>query len=129
MSTRPTSVCRTIQRSGTASTRVGTRARSGLSAARRMGTVPRRPLPEDAAEHHWRDGWYFRRLSDGSVRIRHTAKQTVTPEMPIPGLETLTIYSTLACGIPADEWVAIVRRYAAAFYTAIAQPPRTSPTP
>jgi len=94
-----------------------------------MGTVPRRPLPEDAAEHHWRDGWYFRRLSDGSVRIRHTAKQTVTPEMPIPGLETLTINLTLETDIPADEWAAIVQHVAAPIDTDIHHPPPPPPTP
>jgi len=83
--------------------------------------VPRRPLPDDAAEHHWRDGWYFRRLSDGAVRIRYAGRPSPAP------LET---------DIPADEWAAIVQHVAAPIpqatpeiETGIHHPPPPPPTP
>lgn len=42
--------------------------------------------PEEK-EFHQRDGWYFRRMEDGAVRIRHGIVSHV---------------------IPAEEWVSVV---------------------
>ncbi len=43
-------------------------------------------------EFHWRDGWYFSRNEDGSVRVQQRS----------PGLSDTTIT------IPAPEWASIV---------------------
>ena len=51
-----------------------------------------------AGAFHWKDGWYFKRMKDGSVRVMHSA------EMPMTGEEYLHPDLT----IPPNEWASIV---------------------
>jgi hypothetical protein len=38
-------------------------------------------MPErELHEFHWTDGWTFKRLDDGSVRIRHNADEAIVPK-------------------------------------------------
>ena len=54
--------------------------------------IPATPIGE-VGEHHQREGWYFKRLDDGSVRIRHASE---TPHI-----------------IPPNEWESILRELSA----------------
>ncbi len=49
---------------------------------------------------HWKDGWYFERLDDGSVRIRH--------EDPATKAEGAYVENDVCIDIPIDSWASIV---------------------
>jgi hypothetical protein len=38
------------------------------------------PLDDRQTGFHWRDGWWFKRLADGSVRVVHGDTTLVIPE-------------------------------------------------
>lgn len=50
----------------------------------------------EMGEFHWRDGTYFKRLENGSVRVRRTE----TPNADSPTALTLVI--------PPSEWASII---------------------
>jgi hypothetical protein len=50
----------------------------------------------EPGEFHWTNGWYFKRLDDGSVRIR---KQ----DSNVPNGQNIAV-----CVIPMAEWASIV---------------------
>jgi len=54
----------------------------------------------EIGEHHWQNGWYFKRLEDGSVRIRKYTSPASTHE-PRRLVEEEAV-------IPPDEWASIV---------------------
>jgi hypothetical protein len=54
-------------------------------------------------EFHWRDGWFFKRLPDGSVRVQHRAPDAG------PSVDLL---------IPSNEWASIVASMSAEGETA-----------
>lgn len=49
--------------------------------------IPQAEVEQEPGEYHQRDGWYFKRVEEGNVQIRH-------------GLIVHTI--------PADEWASVV---------------------
>jgi hypothetical protein len=53
-------------------------------------------MEQEIGEMHWKDGWLFKRLDDGSVRIR-----VWRPFVAVPGP-----YETAV--IPAAEWVSLI---------------------
>jgi hypothetical protein len=53
-------------------------------------------MEQEPGEMHWKDGWLFKRLDDGSVRIR-----VWRPFVAVPGP-----YETAV--IPAAEWVSLI---------------------
>lgn len=57
-------------------------------------------MKQEIGEMHWKDGWLFKRLDDGSVRIRKAFG-----EMTVEG-ETKPIEITAT--IPAAEWVSLI---------------------
>lgn len=67
--------------------------------------------------YHWRDNWFFKRLPDGSVRIRKF--RAVGENIPDPN-------TLAAADIPAAEWASIVAAVSAAgetgetYYAALA---------
>jgi hypothetical protein len=66
-----------------------TRDRAVTGWNRRSSTPTRAATDAEIGEHHWRDGLRFKRLENGTVRIRHDANVIAT--------------------IPAAEWESIVR--------------------
>ena len=53
----------------------------------------------DLSGFHWRDGWFFKRLEDGSVEVRR--------HLPNPKVKGATdIFQMMT--IPAAEWSSIV---------------------
>lgn len=62
---------------------------------------------------HWRDGWYFRRLSDGSVRVMHRETPTsewLKTDITIPAAEWASIVcSVSAAGETGERWTSAGR--------------------
>ena len=67
-----------------------------------------RKAGEAATGFHWRDGWYFKRQPDGSVRIVHRETPTspsLSTDLVIPPAEWASIVcSVSALGETSDRW-------------------------
>jgi len=47
---------------------------------------------------HWRDGWYFKRLDDGTVRVLLVHGQQIYQHLIIPDNE----WASIVCSVSAD---------------------------
>lgn len=67
-----------------------------------------REIDEATKSFHWRDGWYFRRLADGSVRVMHRDASTsewLKTDITIPAPEwTSIVCSVSALGEDRPRW-------------------------
>jgi hypothetical protein len=58
----------------------------------------------EMGEFHWTDGWYFKRMDDGAVRVRH--------------YDPSGHMDTIAITIPPNEWASIIAHVGATGGTA-----------
>jgi hypothetical protein len=60
-------------------------------------------MSELTSGFHWRDGWYFKRLEDGAVRVMFVAGEYVYTRLHIPPNEWASIVCSVSAGGETGE--------------------------